>query len=333
MQYQLKSVAMHITNNCSHGCPMCYATPEGQLKCEGNIEILKTIADELKNAGVEEINLVGGDPAEYSKIGDLVQYLYDLGFQVPILSNTHNYKNSSVQEITPYVSSLEGTIHATTAEAHDTFCKKSNAYNTLIQNLKIYSELKSSGQQLGIVMNIMEHNYNLLYDSIEALLERNLPIDYVLIQRIGPYGKAIGTTKYGMSKEKIVVAFENIDRINKQLGIPTNMVDAFPYCIIPQEYHKYLSKCDWGYGTAAVDMNGNLSRCALSTHYSLGNILETPVNEIWQNSPILQKFRSKKYLRMECQNCKNLENCGGGCAMSCGNDELSDDTFVKNLKR
>ena len=138
--YQLKSVAMHITNQCSHSCPMCYATPEGQIKCEGNIEILKKIADALKIAGVKEINLVGGDPASYSNIQQLVEYLYKLEFEVPILSNTHIYKNTDLEKIVPYVSSLEGTIHGSTSSIHDAFCQRKGAYNILIENLKRYSQ-------------------------------------------------------------------------------------------------------------------------------------------------------------------------------------------------
>ena len=328
MEAKLKNVALHITNECSHQCPMCYATPEGQIKCEGSIETLKKIAIELKNAGVEEINLVGGDPAEYSQIKELVMYLSELGFSVAILSNTHVYKNSSVEEITPFVTSLEGTIHSQSASIHDTFCKKPGAYELLVTNLKKYSSLKNDNQKLGIVMNVMKHNYNFLYDAIEVLLERGLPIDYVLIQRIGAYGKALGSAQYSMSKEEIITAFDGIERINNNLGIETSMVDAFPYCVVPKKYHEYLAKCDWGYSTAAIDMQGNISRCALSGKYSLGNVLETPVRNIWVSSPTLIRFRNKEYLPESCKKCEMLEKCGGGCAMSCGNDELSGDALV-----
>lgn len=335
MEYKLKSVALHITNECSCNCPQCYYTKEGQVKCEGNPEILKKIAFELKKAGVEEINLVGGDPAEHSHIQELVEYLYDLGFKVPILSNTHNYKNTTIERITPYVTSLEGTFHAPTAEEHDQFNRTRHSYETMLENLKKYDSIRNSEQNLGAVLNIMNYNYNRLYEIIEKLLEQELRLDYVLIQRIGLYGRAKGNEKEKILTEKLALAFEQIDKINRKLGIEIAMVDAFPFCLIPKEYHKYLAKCDWGYGTASLDMNGNITRCAVASHCGtnlLGNVLETNVSEIWQKSPTLISFRNKNYLRDECRQCDMLTKCGGGCPISCGNNELSNDALVKTLK-
>lgn len=335
MEYKLKSVALHITNECSCNCPPCYYTKEGQIKCEGNLEILKNIALELKKAGVVEINLVGGDPAEHSHIQELVEYLYTLGFKVPILSNTHNYKNTTIERITPYVTSLEGTFHAPTAEEHNQFNRTKNSYETMLKNLKIYDSIRTSNQNLGAVLNIMNYNYNHLYEIIEKLLEQELRLDYVLVQRIGLYGRAEGNEKEKILAEKLAIAFEQIDKINKKLSVETSMVDAFPFCLIPKEYHKYLDKCDWGYGTASLDMNGNITRCAVASHCGtnlLGNVLETDISEIWQKSPTLISFRNKDYLRDECKQCDMLTKCGGGCPISCGNNELSNDSLIKTLK-
>lgn len=336
MAYQLKSVALHITNECSGNCPMCYYTKEGEVKCEGEIELLKKIAIELKDAGVEEINLVGGDPAEYSHIQELVEYLYRMGFKVPILSNTHKYKNTSVEKITPYVSSLEGTFHASTAVEHNRFNATPGSYQLMVENLKKYDAIRSKDQLLGAVLNVMNYNYNHLYEIIEKVLEQGLSLNYVLIQRIGLYGKAENEEEYAILKEKLATAFEQVDRINKKLGVESVMVDAFPLCLIPKDYHKYLGACDWGIGTAAMDMDGNISRCAVAEHCGenlLGNVLETKVKKIWENHPTLIKFRNKEYLREECQNCNMLAKCGGGCPMSCGNNILSSDVLVKSLKR
>ena len=40
---------------------------------------------------------------------------------------------------------------------------------------------------------------------------------------------------------------------------------------------------------------------------------------------------SNEYLDEQCQNCTLLEKCGGGCAMSCGNENLTSDYFVKKM--
>jgi len=335
MTYQLKYVALHITNECSSKCPMCYYTKDGQIKCEGNIEVLKNIGEELKKNGVEEVCLVGGDPAEYSKIQELVEYYHHLGLEISILSNTHHYKNTNIERITPYISSLEGTFHAPSAIEHNKFNCTPKSYETMLQNLKQYKQIKSSEQKIGAVLNVMNYNYNRLYEIIQKLIEQEIIPDYVLIQRIGLYGKAANKEKYAILKEMLATAFEQIARINKELGIESSMVDAFPLCLIPEKYHQYLAKCDWGYHTASMNMIGDISRCAVAEHKGenyLGNILETPLKNIWENSPTLVKFRNKEYLSSECKCCDKLTTCGGGCPMSCGNNILSNDILVKNLK-
>ena len=336
MKYQLNSVALHITDECSAKCPMCYYTNKVTEKHEGKIEVLKAIADELKKANVKEVTLVGGDPAEYSRIQELVEYLYGLGLDVPILSNTHKYKNSSVEKIAPYVLSLEGTFHAPTAEEHNRFNATPNSYQEMVSNLKHYDKIRTKKQNLGAVLNVMNHNYNHLYATVESLLEQGLNPDYVLIQRVGLYGRAENKEGFSIVKEKLATAFEQIDRISKDLGIETSMVDAFPLCLIPEEYHKYLDRCDWGYGTASLDMNGNITRCAVADHCGenlLGNVLETSLSEIWETSPTLIKFRSKEYLDDDCKECDILEKCGGGCPTSSGNNALSSDVLVKKIHK
>lgn len=333
MEYKLKSVALHITNECTHKCPQCYATKENQIVCEGNIEVLKQAALKLREAGVEEINLVGGNPAEYSQILELVKYLHLLGFRVPILSNTHIYKNTSIEEITPFVSSLEWTVHGPSEKVHDDFCGVKGAFRNSVERLTQYKNLKREEQQIGIVMNIMPHNYSALYESVINVLEQGLPIDYVMIQRTGPFGKAENSQEFDIRREELIIAFEQIRKINEELKIESIPVDAYPFCVIPEEFHEYLAKCDWGYSTAAMDINGNLSRCAVGADYSLGNVLTTPVEEIWNNSPSLQRFRNKEFLRTECQACDKLGLCGGGCAISCGDISLRSDALVLERKQ
>jgi len=332
MEHKIESIALHLTNECSHKCPTCYATDKTKKVEEGDFEKLKKILFELKKAGVREVNFVGGDPAEYSKIRELLEYADELGLKVPVLSNTHNYKNSSVQEIAPYVSALEWTVHGPSEKIHDAYCGKKDAFKSAIHNLRIYDSMRLEDQKLGIVMNLMRHNHNLLYASVENVLNQGLSVDYVLIQRIAPFyrGKQFDNTIY---QEEIVTGFENIKRINEDLGIETVMVDSFPLCMIPEEYHQYFGKCEWGYSIGALDFHGNLSRCAMSPVYQLGNILETPINEIWENAEMLQRFRSKEYLDEGCKNCNQLEKCGGGCPMSCGDESLKSDVLLKVKNR
>lgn len=108
-QHNLKQVALGITTYCSHRCPFCYETASLELKdrCHGDIATLKQIADQLHDAGVWSVELVGGDPSDHPELVQLVKYMSELKLEVGILSNTHK----QWQGVAPYVSSLEWTVH------------------------------------------------------------------------------------------------------------------------------------------------------------------------------------------------------------------------------
>lgn len=74
---------------------------------------------------------------------------------------------------------------------------------------------------------------------------------------------------------------------------------------------------------------GNVGSCTI-TKGSYGNILETPLTEIWANG--LTHFRSLKWLPKKCQECDIF--CGGGCSASCyGNKMYAPDEFILQNER
>jgi radical SAM protein with 4Fe4S-binding SPASM domain len=48
---------------------------------------------------------------------------------------------------------------------------------------------------------------------------------------------------------------------------------------------------------------------------SFGNILETPLREIWASEP-LREYRSLQWLPESCISCSFLKNCLAGCRYS-----------------
>jgi len=149
---------------------------------------LKRIIDQLAEAGAETIELVGGNPSLHPDIVEILRYCRDLGVEVAILSNTHHYAYASIEEIAPYVSALETTIHGL-PEFHDRFTHP-GAYRAVIANLRLWQQNKGPKQGTGITLNFTKENCAHIYDTIAHILEEGVTVDYVQVQRIGPYGRA-----------------------------------------------------------------------------------------------------------------------------------------------
>ncbi len=300
--------ALHITTYCEGNCAFCYITEEGAPRQHGDLQTLKRIVDQLAIAGVETIELVGGNPSLYPDIVELLEYCNQAGLEVAILSNTQYYPHTSIAEIAPYVTALETTIHGL-PEVHDHFTR-TGAYAETMARLREWQQCKTPEQGTGITLNFTKVNYAHIFETITHVLHWGIKVDYVQVQRIGPHGRATDGS-WKLTLDEIMTAYRQIARLSEELGIRAEVVDAFPLCLLPEEVRQYAGRCDWGFGTCAVFMDGSVSRCAVARR-DLGNILETPLIEIWNSHPELEEFRAKTYLRDECQRCPLLEPCGGG---------------------
>ena len=94
---KLRYVALHITEKCSHDCPCCYyrrATGSSRRDSEDRdfpLSALQAILDQLGDNDVEEVYLLGGDPAAHPRLFEIARYAYAKALVVTIVSNTHAY--------------------------------------------------------------------------------------------------------------------------------------------------------------------------------------------------------------------------------------------------
>lgn len=325
--FSVTTAAFHITYFCTHACPMCYAKAGANSYKHPPLGQLIKVVDKLSEANIREISLVGGDPASYPLIGDLCKYIHKKGIDISILSNTLCFSGISNIEIAEYISAFEGTIHSHIPEEHDRFCKTSGAFKKLIGNLSVF---KSLGKKIGITLNITpetsENLFNIVYEIVET---HKLALDYIVLQRIVPMGRAENKTNFILFKHHIDNAMQCIKNIDEKLKIKINVEDPFPMCLLEEEYKKYMHhKCEWGWSKVTVNPDGKLSRCGADPRFLLGDLFDKPLLQIWNESEILKSFRSYSYLPGRCQICENLSYCGGGCPLSCGLEKDHDRDYL-----
>lgn len=313
--YRVETIAFHITKACSHKCPFCYASSSNKAKkpsYETLVQIIKAIASQ----GVKELVFVGGDPCSYPSLLELCQRAKEFTMHTTVVSNTHVYPLDQAEQITEIIDCFETTIHGPTYKEHDSIALKEGALKSVLNNLKV---LCDKAKSIGIIYNITPQSCRQLFDSVDNLIDKEgIPIDHIILQRIIPQGRGRTTSRFMIGCAHAVATLEEIERITaKYRHLSISFEDPFPFCVVPERFHKYLTRCEWGLTRAAIDCEGNLSRCGADPRYRLGNILKTPLLDIWKSSSILTNFRSRKYLPQGCHDCNLLEHCGGGCALSC----------------
>jgi radical SAM protein with 4Fe4S-binding SPASM domain len=269
--------------------------------------------DELAKAKIERVSLLGGDPALHPHIIDIAKYLKKKGIAASLMSNTMDLPVST-KEVVKIIDLYETTIHGTDNIMHDNFCGLEGTYSLLMDKLR---ELSALNAKIGIAINIIPQISNSVYNMLSALIIRErLKVEYVILQRIIPFGRAEKTLDYMLTKENIEKALSDVARFHNDFKIDIVVEDPFPLCVIDERYHSFMQPCEWGYTKAALNGEGDLTRCGADPRYLLGNIFKTPILEIWETSPILLEFRKKSYLPDACKGCELLSACGGGCPLS-----------------
>jgi radical SAM protein with 4Fe4S-binding SPASM domain len=72
--------------------------------------------------------------------------------------------------------------------------------------------------------------------------------------------------------------------------------------------------CDCGDVSLCIKPNGDVTPCAYIP-FTVGNVRDTHLHNIWLNSEYLQMIRAKKQnlLSTMCDGCVSFERCHGGC--------------------
>ena len=74
--------------------------------------------------------------------------------------------------------------------------------------------------------------------------------------------------------------------------------------------------CSAGYDTLCISSNGTVFACTFMRDFPLGNLMERPLREIWDQAPVLRTLRTIRKAEMHepCKSCNySPVLCRGGC--------------------
>ena len=334
MNYSVKEINFHITDYCNGHCPCCYYTQEGVPRKHGDLETLKLVVHNAIVAGeVERFIMVGGDPCEHPHLVELLKYIkeegkkYNVKTKTIVLSNTHDYKENGkpvdIKDIMDYVDEMDVTIHGANALEHDTFNGVPGSYEHVLGNIKKYQELKNDEQAIGVVINVMPHTVDHFEEILVSAAQKlDWKFDAFVIQRIAPAGRAENDTRWFIERQDLNPIMHILHKMIQEKHAVVEFCDVLPWCSVKPEYRYMLPEggCNWGTEVCAVDMDGSVRRCAMSSNTLSSKLTELDTKEKWQRfwytDPELTAFRKKLHLDEKCKACELLRKCGGSCAMA-----------------
>jgi len=261
------------------------------------------LVDIFKKIGIQEIDVLGGEPMLVPWMKDFVKYATDSYITLNISTN-----GSLPDIVTQFVKIQAGlmnigfSVHGF-SKTHN-FLTMADNFSKVITGIKIMIE---AGKNPVVKSTLLPGNKNEIYDLTLYLSKLGVKRYYLLHEDI------IGRPKnmIGFSFPKFLNFYSRLKKYSEGL-FDIGFVAA-------SGFYKYgiqtPGRCDAGITKIAILPDGSAFPCNLFFGFKvfhLGNLFKDGIEKIWSN-PVLDRFR--KYNKNICtiNNCDHYSTCMGGC--------------------
>lgn len=318
---QLTNLHIEITSKCNERCIHCYIPHENKIT-HMDPELFFDILEQSKDMKLLHLTLSGGEPMLHRNFLDFLRKCKEYNFSVNVLSNLTLLDDEIVKELkaNPLLGvqvslySMDPAIHDEITQMKGSFEKTKNGILKLIEN----------DIPLQISSPIMRQNKN-CYGDVKKWAGKykiHAGDDYVII---GEYNHSIKNLRCRLSideiKDLINDKVENNITYLKQIEAEAKKKkDSAPDDFV----------CSVCYSSICITENGSVYPCAGWQDYVIGNVRETSLRNIWDNSEKVQYLRNlRKKDFPKCIQCSDKDFCTM-CMVRNANESPTGDPLAVN---
>lgn len=316
---RLFSVLVELTYRCNWDCVFCYndlGLHGTALRKEQYFELF----DELKDLGVLNLVLSGGEPLAHPDFLEIGEHARRGGFVVRLKSNAYALRGRLAQEVKdrvdPFI--VEVSLHGSTAEIHDRQTRVDGSFVRLLENL---GELKRLGYRIkinSVLTRWNEHQADGMFAIADGL---ELPIH--IEPEVTPRDNGdrspldLSPSRAGIenlfsllaSRAREAAAQTQLEaelKAGSATDAPTQRQPPTELPSTPQEPSDAQESdaqasggaqkqgpqkhCGAGSSALAIDPFGNVYPC-VQWRRAAGNLHNRSIRDIWQGSPVLTEVR------------------------------------------
>ena len=287
---------------CNYDCSFCYY--QGSLDQRKDLIEIKRQADNLKEYGIQDIELSGGESSISPDWFEILDYVREKGFRhISTLSHGGKFANMDFLKKS-YDKGLREvlfSLHGGSAKVHNRATNRGSSFDTILKAI-------SNAQELGMIVRInctvYHQNYQNLEEHAELCKKINpLEVNYITLNHFDAAESHTPILYKDLApkiKEAIYIIKDTIKYIN---------VRYIPFCFMKGGYEKYV--CDT-YQHIYDRYDWNLET------YDLGpNIFESHLPRTF-SSDLELAYTAAKEGRLyhynkpsECVSCSRLAICDG----------------------
>jgi radical SAM domain heme biosynthesis protein len=317
---QLTNLHIEITSRCNERCLHCYIPHEDKVSSIEPV-LFYDILEQCKDMKLLHLTLSGGEPMLHQSFSDFLKQCKEYDFSVNVLSNLTLLNDAIIKEMksNPLLGvqvslySMNSNIHDEITQTRGSFEKTKNGILKLIEN----------NIPLQISCPIMKQNKDCYDDVIKWAQKYKIHVgdDYAIIAQYNHTTQNLGCR----------LAVNEIERI-----INNKITDDAMYLErirIAAEKRKNVTPndfvCSVCHSSICVADNGNVYPCAGWQDYVVGNIKETPLKDIWNNSERVQYLRELRNRDFpKCVLCPDKDFCNMCMVRNANENPLGDPLIV-----
>lgn len=324
-------VIWNLVRRCNLTCKHCYSiSADIDFPHELNTQQVFNVMDDLKAFRVPVLILSGGEPLLRPDIFEISHRAKAMGFYVGLSTNGTLITPENIDNIAAVNYDYVGISLDGLRDTHDHFRRKIGAFDASLAALRLCRE---RGIKIGMRFTLTQDNVA-EFPAMLRLLEQE-QIDKFYLSHLNYAGRGNRNRKddviHQMTREVMELLLDQCwawEQAGEHYEVVTGNNDADGVYLLhwaekrfPAEKVAHLrAKLEqWGGNASGVNISNidNLGTVHPDTfwwHYALGNVLERPFSEIWQDTsdPLMAGLKQQpRPLKGRCAVCHYQAICGG----------------------
>ena len=301
-------VSWNTTNACNMYCDHCYRDAGCKAEEELSTAEAKTLLEQIARAGFKIMIFSGGEPLMRPDIVELVAYAASLGLRPVFGTNGTLITLEMAQKLKAAgAMGMEISLDSMDREKHNAFRKFPGAWEGAVQGMR---NCRAAGLPFQIHTTVMEWNNHELEALTDFAVAEGAVAHHFFF--LVPTGRAKTIEAESLRAEAYEDTLTRIMKKQQEVDIELKPTCAPQFLRIAAQMGmktRFRRGCLAGMAYCIISPRGKVQPCAY-LNMELGDVRQTPFDEIWKNSEVLNKLRTLEYSG-GCGSCEYKRACGG----------------------
>jgi len=271
----------------------------------------KRVIDKVWALRIPHIVFTGGEPTLFTALPELIAYAEEKGLVTGLNTNGRKLSNREYLNslVTAGLDHVQITFESHDPGIHDTMVAAQGAWQETVQGIK---NVVDTSLYLMTNTTLLSHNSATMEASLHYLAKLGVPTIGLNALIYAGKGQEVGT---GLQEKDLPVLLEKAREITQSYGQRLIWYTPTQYCHFnPIQLDLGVKGCTAALYNMCIEPNGDVIPCQ-SYYQSLGNILTSNWDEIWEH-PLALQLRNRTNIPEGCKTCDFLPECGGGCPLA-----------------